>query len=90
MSNSLTIGKRAFTIAVAAATILWSVGFSAFVAPLTASAANAGDIVRGETLQTLYYMGADGSRYAFPNEKTYLTWYSDFSGVVTMSDSQLA
>jgi hypothetical protein len=29
-------------------------------------------------------------RYTFPNEKTYFTWYSDFSDVITISDSALA
>lgn len=90
MSETLTIGKRAFASAVAAATILWSVGFAAFVAPLSASAASAGDVVRGTTLSTVYYYSVDGNRYAFPNEKTYTSWYSDFSGVVTMSDAELA
>ncbi len=90
MIDSLKVGKRAFTVAVAAATILWSVGISSFVAPMTARAASAGDVVRGTTLSTVYYMGSDGSRYAFPNEKTYFTWYSDFSGVSTISDSALA
>jgi len=90
MSDSIRIGKRAFTLAVATATILWSVGFAAFVAPLTARAAVAGDLVRGETLSTVYYMAGDGNRYAFPNEKTFFTWHSDFSGIVTMSDAAIA
>ena len=90
MSNSFQIGKRALTVAVAAATILWSVGFSAFVIPMTASATSAGDVVRSTSLSTLYYYASNGKRYAFPNEKTYLTWYSSFSGVVTLSDSEMA
>ncbi len=90
MQSSLKTGKRALTSAVAAATMLWSVGFSSLVAPLTARAAAPGDLVRGTTLSTLYYYGQDGKRYAFPNEKTYFTWYADFSGVQTISDSELA
>lgn len=90
MIDSLKMGKRAITVAVAAATILWSVGISSFVAPLTARAASAGDLIKGTTLSTVYYYGSDGSRYAFPNEKTYFTWYSDFSDVETISDSALA
>lgn len=38
----------------------------------------------------VYYMGMDGKRYVFPNEATYRTWYSDFSTVQTISDSELA
>ena len=90
MTDSLNMGKRAFTVAVAAATILWSVGISSFVAPMTAHAASAGSLIKGTTLSTLYYYGSDGSRYAFPNEKTYFSWYSDFSSVETISDSALA
>jgi len=90
MNDSLKMGKRAITVAVAAATILWSIGLSSFVAPMTARAASSGDVIKGTTLSTVYYYGSDGSRYAFPNEKTYFTWYSDFSDVETISDSALA
>ncbi len=87
MTNSLT--KRAFTVAVAAATILWSIGFAALV-PQQASAASYGSLIKGTTLSTVYYYGSDGQRYSFPNEKTFFSWYNDFSGVVTMSDAELA
>jgi len=87
MTNSIT--KRALTVAVAAATILWSVGFAALV-PQQASAASFGDLIKGTTLSTVYYYGSDGQRYSFPNEKTFFSWYNDFSGVVTMSDAELA
>ncbi len=87
MTNS--IAKRALTVAVAAATILWSVGFAA-LSPQTASAASYGDLIKGTTLSTVYYYGSDGQRYSFPNEKTFFSWYNDFSGVVTMSDAELA
>lgn len=87
MTNSIV--KRALTVAVAAATILWSVGFAALV-PQQASAASFGDLIKGTTLATVYYYGSDGQRYSFPNEKTFFSWYNDFSGVVTMSDAELA
>lgn len=90
MNDSLKMGKRALTTAVATATMLWSAGVSSFVAPLTARAAMPGDLIKGTTLSTVYYYGSNGSRYTFPNEKTYLTWYSNFSGVRTVSDSELA
>ncbi len=38
----------------------------------------------------VYYVGNDGKRYVFPTEKTYLTWYSDFSGVKEISATELA
>lgn len=62
--------------------------------PLTASAAttqafNSGDLIKGSG-STVYYFGANGKRFVFPNERTYFTWYSNFSTVKQISDGQLA
>jgi hypothetical protein len=38
----------------------------------------------------VYYIGADGRRHAFPNDKAYFTWYSDFSGVKVLTADKLA
>ncbi|MCX6714630.1 MAG: hypothetical protein NTX72_02355 [Candidatus Uhrbacteria bacterium] len=89
MTNTTNLVKKAFSVAVAATTILWSVGLSAFL-PVAASAATFGDLIKGTTLSTVYYYGSDGQRYAFPNEKTYFSWNKDFSAVKTISDAQLA
>ena len=40
--------------------------------------------------KAVYYLGNDGKRYVFPNEKTYSTWYDDFSSVKTISAADLA
>lgn len=32
-----------------------------------------------------FYSATDGQRHAFPNEKVYFTWYSDFDAVVVVS-----
>lgn len=91
MNDSLRLAKKGFTLAVVGATILWSVGLAAFVNPMTVRAAvTAGENVRGTTLSTVYYIGSDGSRYIYPNAKTYFSWYADFSGVRVISDSELA
>ena len=89
MVNESTLGQRVFTLAVVAMTILWTLGASA-VAPLTASAASSGDLIRGTSFSTVYYYGSDGMRYTFPNEKSYFSWYTDFSSVQTVSDAELA
>jgi hypothetical protein len=89
MQNVLQTGKRAVSVAVAAATMLFSVG-AGLLQPTVAAAASAGDLIKGTSLTTVYYYGYDGMRYTFPNEKTYMTWYSDFSDVNTISDSALA
>lgn len=49
-----------------------------------------GSLIRGETFAAVYYMGADGFRYVFPNSNTYFTWYDDFDEVKFISDSDLA
>ncbi|MEK7105165.1 MAG: hypothetical protein AAB865_00560, partial [Patescibacteria group bacterium] len=91
MQNAMTLSKKAFTIAIAVATILWSVGASALVAPLSASAETSlenGDLIKG-SLSTVYYFYND-ERWTFPNEKTFMTHYEDFDGVMDISDTQLA
>ncbi len=56
--------------------------------------ASAASIMSGDLIKAsqpaVYYYGADGKRYVFPNEKTYKTWYSDFSTVKTITDEELA
>lgn len=39
---------------------------------------------------TVYYIGADGRRHAFPNAKVYFTWFSDYSGVRVILPRQIA
>jgi uncharacterized protein YwbE len=90
MTKALRLGKKAFTVSVVVTTIAWSIGLAAFLAPLTAQAAVAsGDLIKA-SLPAVYYYGADGKRYVFPNEKTYKTWFSDFSSVKKITDDELA
>lgn len=49
-----------------------------------------GSRVKTATYSAVYYCGADGRRYVFPNERVYFTWYSNFDGVTVVSDQQLA
>jgi len=63
-------------------------------APLASQAAvtgafSSGDLIKGSG-STVYYFGPDGRRYVFPNDKTYFTWYADFSTVKTIADGQLS
>jgi len=45
----------------------------------------AGSLIRIQSNSSVYYCGADGKRYVFPNAKTYATWYKDFSLVKVIS-----
>ncbi|MDD5749977.1 MAG: putative metal-binding motif-containing protein, partial [Patescibacteria group bacterium] len=38
---------------------------------------------------TVYLIKDDGKKYAFPDSKTYFTWYNDFSGVIKVDISTL-
>lgn len=46
-------------------------------------------LIKG-ALSAVYYCGADGRRYIFPNQNIYLSWYPDFSKVVQLTALQLA
>src|SRR3989344_8729122 len=49
-----------------------------------------GSIIKGQTSTAIYYYAVDGKRYVFPNDKTYLSWYPDFSNITVVSDTDLA
>ncbi len=76
---------------VSAATLLATLAMT--FAPLASHAAiytafSAGDLIKGSG-QTVYYFASDGSRYVFPNSKTYFTWYPDFTTVKQIPDGML-
>lgn len=58
--------------------------------PASADAATAGDLITCPDTQAVYYYSSDGSRWVFPNENTYFTWYSDFDTVVEITCDDLA
>jgi hypothetical protein len=49
-----------------------------------------GSLIRTTQNTSVYYCGADGKRYVFPNAKVYATWYKDFSTVQTIAPEDLA
>ncbi len=81
--------KKVFSSFVAFMTIFSSVSFGALGFANVASAASAGDLLKASG-PAVYYYAQDGKRYVFPNEKTYFSWYNDFSSVQTISDAELA
>jgi hypothetical protein len=38
----------------------------------------------------VYYCGADGRRYVFPNPSTYFSWYTNFNNIQIISENDLA
>lgn len=59
-----------------------------FFAAAPVSAAPADSVIKGSG-NTLYYHTSQGFRYVFPNQKIYNSWFSDFSNVETISDSEM-
>lgn len=49
-----------------------------------------GSLIKTPSSTAVYYCGRDGKRYVFPHFSVYDTWYTDFSGVQTMTDVELA
>lgn len=39
---------------------------------------------------TVYYLGIDGRRHAFPNDRVFFSWYCGFDGIRTIAESDLA
>ncbi|MCK4554095.1 hypothetical protein KAU19_03980, partial [Candidatus Parcubacteria bacterium] len=78
--------KKSIIIGVMVATVL---SMSMVVAPQVGATASAGDLIKMDALSSVYYLGADDKRYVFPNEQTFFSWYSDFSAVVTIPQSEL-
>ncbi len=57
---------------------------------ISLSSLKSGDLIRGQSYSAVYFYGADGFRYVFPNDKTYFTWYTNFDSVKWISDADLS
>lgn len=65
-----------------------TVALAALALPAYAALAP-GDLIKASGA-AVYYRAEDGKRYVFPTEKTYQSWYTDFTGVKTISDAELS
>ncbi|HBU27799.1 TPA: hypothetical protein DEB00_01640 [Candidatus Uhrbacteria bacterium] len=54
------------------------------------AAAIAGDNIKCESFSSVYFLGEDGARHAYPNEKIYYSHFTDFNEVKTVSCATLA
>jgi hypothetical protein len=59
-------------------------------AEVTAPGCIPGSLIKGVSSTAVYYCGRDGRRYVFPNQQVFFTWYSDFSTVITINDTELS
>src|SRR5688572_17966998 len=55
-----------------------------------AAAPTPGALIKRSDHPAVYYYGADAKRYVFPNERTFKTWYADFSGVQIVTAAEMA
>jgi plastocyanin len=81
--------KQFITLATAIATFAASVMPTSAMVDDTNVQIRTGDLIKSDQTQTVYYFAPDGRRYVFPNEKTYFTWYPDFSTVKVINHSRL-
>jgi hypothetical protein len=49
-----------------------------------------GSLVKSASSTAVYFCGANGKRFVFPNDKIYFTWYGDFKTVTTITNEELA
>ncbi len=68
--------------------LLLTLAAIALAIPFTSHAT--GNLIKGKSFESVYYVANDGKRYVFPNDKAYFTWYGDFNDVTTVSDAELA
>ena len=80
--------RKFLNVSVMVMTVLSMCGLGMLTPNFASAAASAGDLIKMEGNSSVYYF--DGAkRFVFPNETTYFSWYSDFSGVVTIPASEL-
>lgn len=51
---------------------------------------HSGDVIKSDAQSAVYYLGSDGRRYVFPNDKVYFSWYENFDNVRVLPPQQLA
>lgn len=78
--------RKLFTASVMVMTLAVMLGFGSFA---HAATPQAGDLIKMDGLSTVYFLGNDSKRYVFPHESVFFSWHRDFSGVVTVSASEL-
>ncbi len=70
---------------------LLSILAAALLFPLASHAGvGTGMLIKSNSNTSIYYVGQDQKRYAFPTEAVFKSWYDDFSNVQTVSDQALA
>lgn len=88
----MTLTRTRVTLGAAVMACLIGAAILTLAVPQTqaGTAIDSGDLIRGQSFSAVYYMGEDGFRYVFPNDKAFFTWYSNFDTVKVISDADMA
>ena len=87
--NTQVIAKNVVAWVTVLATLAWTAGLALMPIQAEAAMPQAPALVKASGA-AVYFYATDGKRYVFPNEKTFKTWYQDFSKVSTITDEELA
>ena len=60
------------------------------IAVVKITGAQPGDLIKVEDSPAVYYLGEDGQRYVFPNQKVFFSWYDNFDKVKIISVAEMA
>jgi len=60
------------------------------IAVVKITSAQPGDLIKVEDNPAVYYLGEDGQRYVFPNQKVFFSWYDNFDKVKVISAAEMA
>ncbi len=87
--NKVISMQKSVVFTLIVALLAWTVGAALMAFVPTAQAAVAdGTLVKTADRSAVYYVN-NGMRYVYPDQKTYDSWHADFSGVQTISQSEL-
>lgn len=63
--------------------------FTKFMLQAKANAVPLGSLIKVANKTAVYYLGHDGKRYVFPDDKVFNSWYANFNDVVTITAAQM-
>jgi hypothetical protein len=84
MSNLI---KKSFLVSMVVMTAMWAVMGVVNVA--SANVATPGSLIKSSSSPAVYYLDSNNVRHSFHHEREYYTWYSDFSGVITVPTDEM-
>lgn len=94
MSDVLKLGKKILSISVTFTTVLWSLGFAAFVPAAVANAATcptlaSGDMLKVKGMAAIYSVDSNGKVLYFPSGDEFKSWNANekYSGYVTVDQA---